>query len=95
MQLLSQSNNRGLFHAFFLLQAWSNAKSTSPFVLDPNRDTAGAVFHKELARELVEFILPIVEREGGTMSLMDVYCVFNRARGVGKEIAPLCFCSAA
>ncbi|KAG0025810.1 hypothetical protein BGZ81_006822 [Podila clonocystis] len=46
------------------------------------KDTAGAVFHKELARELVEFILPIVEREGGTMSLMDVYCVFNRARGV-------------
>ncbi|KAI8603423.1 EAP30/Vps36 family-domain-containing protein [Dissophora ornata] len=44
------------------------------------KDTAGAVFHKELARELVEFILPIVEREGGTMSLMDVYCVFNRAR---------------
>lgn len=34
---------------------------------------------------MVEFILPIVEREGGTMSLMDVYCVFNRARGVGKE----------
>ncbi|KAI8362953.1 EAP30/Vps36 family-domain-containing protein [Mortierella sp. GBAus27b] len=46
------------------------------------KDTAGAVFHKELARELVEFILPLVEREGGTMSLMDVYCVFNRARGV-------------
>ncbi|KAF9114607.1 hypothetical protein BGX27_010363 [Mortierella sp. AM989] len=46
------------------------------------KDTAGAVFHKELARELVEFILPIVQREGGTMSLMDVYCVFNRARGV-------------
>ncbi|KAF9996421.1 Vacuolar protein-sorting-associated protein 36 [Entomortierella chlamydospora] len=46
------------------------------------KDTAGAVFHKELARELAEFILPIVQREGGTMSLMDVYCVFNRARGV-------------
>ncbi|KAF9121926.1 hypothetical protein BGX30_002303 [Mortierella sp. GBA39] len=46
------------------------------------KDTAGAVFHKELARELVEFVLPIVEREGGTMSLMDIYCVFNRARGV-------------
>ncbi|KAF9435843.1 hypothetical protein BGZ76_005391 [Entomortierella beljakovae] len=46
------------------------------------KDTAGAVFHKELARELVEFISPIVQREGGTMSLMDVYCVFNRARGV-------------
>ncbi|KAF8922890.1 Vacuolar protein-sorting-associated protein 36 [Dissophora ornata] len=26
------------------------------------KDTAGAVFHKELARELVEFILPIVEQ---------------------------------
>lgn len=44
------------------------------------------MFHKELARELVEFILPIVEREGGTMSLMDVYCVFNRARGVGMYL---------
>ncbi|KAF8976456.1 Vacuolar protein-sorting-associated protein 36 [Entomortierella lignicola] len=46
------------------------------------KDTAGAVFHKELARELTEFILPVIQREGGTMSLMDVYCVFNRARGV-------------
>ncbi|KAF9578507.1 Vacuolar protein-sorting-associated protein 36 [Lunasporangiospora selenospora] len=46
------------------------------------KDTAGAVFHKELARELVEFALPIIEREGGTMSLVDIYCVFNRARGV-------------
>ncbi|KAF9922078.1 hypothetical protein FBU30_007830 [Linnemannia zychae] len=46
------------------------------------KDTAGAVFHKELARELVEFILPIIQREGGTMGLTDVYCVFNRARGV-------------
>jgi len=58
------------------------------------RDTAGAVFHKELARELVEFILPIVEREfEGTMSLMDVYCVFNRARGVGKvfSLSMICF----
>ena len=50
------------------------------------------MFHKELARELVEFILPIVEREGGTMSLMDIYCVFNRARGVGTFLyyAPEC-----
>ena len=55
------------------------------FCLLVYRDTAGAVFHKELARELVEFALPIVEREGGTMSLMDIYCVFNRARGVGKR----------
>ncbi|KAG0243626.1 hypothetical protein BGW41_001837 [Actinomortierella wolfii] len=46
------------------------------------KDTAGAVFHKELARELAEFILPIVEREGGMLSLTDTYCVFNRARGV-------------
>ncbi|KAG0265176.1 hypothetical protein DFQ27_000772 [Actinomortierella ambigua] len=46
------------------------------------KDTAGAVFHKELARELAEFILPFVEREGGMLSLTDTYCVFNRARGV-------------
>ncbi|KAF9970456.1 hypothetical protein BGZ73_006820 [Actinomortierella ambigua] len=46
------------------------------------KDTAGAVFHKELARELAEFMLPLVEREGGMLSLTDAYCVFNRARGV-------------
>ncbi|RUP43966.1 integrated structural and functional model of the Escrt-Ii complex, partial [Jimgerdemannia flammicorona] len=46
------------------------------------RDSAGAIYHTELARELAEFLHNILDREGGMMSLSDVYCIFNRARGV-------------
>ncbi|CAI7792863.1 unnamed protein product, partial [Closterium sp. NIES-54] len=30
---------------------------------------------------LADFIGPVLEKTGGTMLLVDVYCIFNRARG--------------
>jgi ESCRT-II complex subunit VPS36 len=35
-----------------------------------------------LAKELSDFIVPILKSKGGSLSMMDVYCLFNRARGI-------------
>ncbi|XP_031569918.1 vacuolar protein-sorting-associated protein 36-like [Actinia tenebrosa] len=43
---------------------------------------AGANYHKELAKELGRFLDKIIKDEGGMMALTDVYCRFNRARGM-------------
>ncbi|GJP67558.1 hypothetical protein CLOP_g24363 [Closterium sp. NIES-67] len=45
------------------------------------KETAGALYHRQLSRELADFIGPVLEKTGGTMLLVDVYCIFNRARG--------------
>jgi hypothetical protein len=39
-------------------------------------------FAPALARQVAGFILPHVEAAGGLMSLTDVFCLYNRARGV-------------
>ncbi|CAG8437186.1 10666_t:CDS:10 [Ambispora gerdemannii] len=36
----------------------------------------------ELSLQLAEFLEGILERENGMMALTDIYCIFNRARGV-------------
>ncbi|GIL46198.1 hypothetical protein Vafri_3243 [Volvox africanus] len=45
------------------------------------RETAGARYHIELSRQLADFLATPLQRVGGLMSLPDVYCLFNRARG--------------
>ncbi|KAJ2517854.1 Vacuolar protein-sorting-associated protein 36 [Coemansia sp. RSA 1939] len=44
------------------------------------KDTAGAAFHEELARELCDFLENYVSKCGGTVALVDAYCLYNRAR---------------
>ncbi|KAJ2038185.1 Vacuolar protein-sorting-associated protein 36 [Coemansia sp. RSA 2337] len=44
------------------------------------RDTAGAVFHSELARELCDYLEHYVAQCGGSVALVDAYCLYNRAR---------------
>ncbi|CAG8503745.1 14921_t:CDS:10 [Funneliformis caledonium] len=46
------------------------------------KDEAGSIYHKELARELAEFLENSLDKDNGMMSLTDIYCIFNRARGV-------------
>jgi ESCRT-II complex subunit VPS36 len=51
------------------------------------RKTSGALYHTELARQISDFtqnILPTTP--GGIMPLAQVYCLYNRARGTGKNI---------
>jgi len=44
---------------------------------------SGAQYHKQLARQLVDFLRQNdkLTKAGGMMTLTDVYCLFNRARG--------------
>ncbi|KAG2483880.1 hypothetical protein HYH03_017274 [Edaphochlamys debaryana] len=45
------------------------------------RQTAGARYHIELSRQLADFLEIPLQRCGGILTLPDVYCLFNRARG--------------
>jgi ESCRT-II complex subunit VPS36 len=45
------------------------------------RDSAGALYHQELARQLADWLPPVLHKAGGILPLPDVFCIFNRARG--------------
>ncbi|XP_057980466.1 vacuolar protein sorting-associated protein 36 isoform X1 [Malania oleifera] len=45
------------------------------------KESAGALYHQQLSRQLADFIKIPLERAGGMINLIDVYCLFNRARG--------------
>ncbi|KAJ8774340.1 hypothetical protein K2173_011589 [Erythroxylum novogranatense] len=45
------------------------------------KESAGALYHQQLARQLADFVRIPLERAGGMISLIDIYCLFNRARG--------------
>lgn len=44
---------------------------------------SGSAYHKQIARQLVDFLRhnDKLTKSGGMMTLTDVYCLFNRARG--------------
>ncbi|KAJ9549655.1 hypothetical protein OSB04_022198 [Centaurea solstitialis] len=48
------------------------------------KESAGALYHQELSRQLADFVKIPLERAGGIMNLIDIYCLFNRARGTGS-----------
>ncbi|XP_071949711.1 vacuolar protein-sorting-associated protein 36-like [Antedon mediterranea] len=43
---------------------------------------SGSNYHKELAKQLAEFLQNQIEENGGMMALTDAYCRINRARGM-------------
>ncbi|XP_062091632.1 vacuolar protein sorting-associated protein 36 [Humulus lupulus] len=45
------------------------------------KESAGALYHQQLARQLADFVKIPLEKSGGMINLIDIYCVFNRARG--------------
>jgi len=45
------------------------------------KEAAGKKYHELLARQLSDFLDDKLESGGGMMSLIDVYCLYNRARG--------------
>lgn len=46
------------------------------------RENAGGAYFNQLARQLAEFLSDCMPKNGGIMTLSDIYCMFNRARGV-------------
>eukprot|EP01006_Ploeotia_vitrea_P048192 TRINITY_DN67207_c6_g2_i2.p1 TRINITY_DN67207_c6_g2~~TRINITY_DN67207_c6_g2_i2.p1 ORF type:complete len:495 (+),score=42.23 TRINITY_DN67207_c6_g2_i2:44-1528(+) len=51
-------------------------------------------FHAQLARQLCDFLIEPLNRKNGTLSLVDVFCLYNRARGTDlvspDDIAKAC-----
>merc|ERR1712113_430105 len=45
------------------------------------KSAAGSQYHSLLARQLVDFLIKQLKRCGGMMTLTDVYCFYNKARG--------------
>ncbi|PPS14212.1 hypothetical protein GOBAR_AA06377 [Gossypium barbadense] len=45
------------------------------------KESAGALYHQQLSRQLADFVRIPLERAGGMINLIDAYCLFNRARG--------------
>ncbi|XP_030442864.1 vacuolar protein sorting-associated protein 36 isoform X2 [Syzygium oleosum] len=45
------------------------------------KESAGALYHQQLSRQLADFVKIPLERSGGMINLIDMYCLFNRARG--------------
>eukprot|EP00850_Spirogloea_muscicola_P003348 SM000013S26517 [mRNA] locus=s13:798735:801432:+ [translate_table: standard] len=45
------------------------------------RESAGALYHQQLSRQLADFVNEPLAKAGGMVALVDVYCMFNRARG--------------
>ncbi|KAL9268011.1 Vacuolar protein sorting-associated protein 36-like protein [Drosera capensis] len=45
------------------------------------KESAGALYHQQLSRQLADFVKVPLERAGGMINLIDIYCLFNRACG--------------
>lgn len=51
-------------------------------VISPvTKESAGALYHQQLSRQLADFVKMPLDKAGGMIALVDVYCLFNRARG--------------
>ncbi|KAI9296281.1 hypothetical protein K502DRAFT_348155 [Neoconidiobolus thromboides FSU 785] len=55
-----------------------------------SKDVAGSLFYLEIANEVGQVILPIITNPPyiGVMDVIDVYCIFNKARGIGNLVSP-------
>ena len=63
-------------------QAAMQEELLSMGIADPvTKDTAGKKYYQQLARQLDEFLVKPLERAGGMMTMQEVFCLFNRARG--------------
>ena len=45
------------------------------------KKSSGTAFHQQLARQLCDFLQRPLAEHGGVLSLPDVFCLYNRARG--------------
>lgn len=45
------------------------------------KESSGARYHTQLSRQLADFLQQPLAKHGGMLTLPDVYCLFNRARG--------------
>lgn len=53
----------------------------SDFTTQVSKDTSGKLYHSALAAEVEKFLGTIIDKFGGVVGLIDLYCMYNRARG--------------
>lgn len=66
------------------LRQSSDALGLSSTIVTKEMAQSDLVFHEELARQLAEYLIEtgILQKEGGAMTLFDVFAYYNRARGI-------------
>jgi ESCRT-II complex subunit VPS36 len=52
------------------------------------KSVAGSSYHMDLARQLSDFLAEPLQKSHGVMTLTDVYCLYNAARGI-EMVSPL------
>ena len=58
-----------------------NMGIASDFSTQVSKDTSGKMYHQALAQEIEKFLNTIIDKFGGVVGLVDLYCMYNRARG--------------
>ena len=72
--LFLQSQSRSFFFVYSI-----NFKKLTSF---HERETAGSIYHQQIADDLIKKLPNILKLTGGMMSIEEVYCLYNRARGI-------------
>lgn len=64
-------------------QVMFNMGMTDNFTSHVSKEISGKQFYKDLAREIEKFLDKVIEsdRFSGVIGLIDLYCLYNRARG--------------
>lgn len=53
--------------------------------IDPvTKETSGKEYYKELSKQIAVFLNDYLNTSVGIISLIDAYCLYNRARGICK-----------
>lgn len=58
-----------------------NMGIASDFSTQVSKDTSGKMYHTALATEVEKFLGTVIDNFGGVVGLVDLYCMYNRARG--------------
>lgn len=51
------------------------------FTSEVSKDVAGKNYHLQLSQEIEKFVDSVIDKFGGVIGLVDLYCMYNRARG--------------
>jgi ESCRT-II complex subunit VPS36 len=62
-------------------QVMFNMGMDSGFESVVDKNIAGKNYHNELASEVERFLTKVIDKFGGVLGLIDLYCMYNRARG--------------
>ena len=59
-----------------------NMGMASNFTAMVSKDSAGSNYHNALSLEIEKFLDKVIDNFGGVVGLVDLYCMYNRARGM-------------